>query len=177
MTREMVSQPHGGRIVRARKGEVLNPNGRPKGALNFRTVIARFFEEGANEEIIQSLKADGHLNNQEAIVLQQVRAATLGDLDAAKWLADRYEPPLKAQDERPDNSVNLSLSIDQLTDLTGAWNKLQAQQNKTIDVTSVEEKEELAPIPINFEEPISAKSSGIASDVSIASGHPKSPVP
>lgn len=72
----------------AKKGEVRNPNGRPKGARNFKTILTEYLDavtksqnpiSGAIEEI----------PIRDQIVLQLIAKAQSGDYQAIKDLLDR----------------------------------------------------------------------------------------
>jgi hypothetical protein len=77
-------------LIPPKKGEVRNPNGRPKGSLNSKTILNRFL---ALEEQIEN-PVTGELENMtqlDIIYLKQIAKARKGDLQAMKEILDRFE--------------------------------------------------------------------------------------
>lgn len=71
-----------------KKGEVRNPNGRPKGALSVKTVLRRWLE--AEQEITHPFtKETTTLSQLDIITLEQLKKARKGDTYAYKTLLDR----------------------------------------------------------------------------------------
>lgn len=71
-------QPHGGALMRAEKGDVNNPKGRPKGAKSFKSIYKRFLKKEIDvEEAGEILK----ITKKEFIALLNIRTATDADED------------------------------------------------------------------------------------------------
>lgn len=79
---------NGGTITIAEKGDVLNPKGRGKGTLNFKTIIERYLDI-ATKNANPITGEIGELTMREQIVLQLIAKALNGDLNAIKDLLDR----------------------------------------------------------------------------------------
>jgi hypothetical protein len=79
---------NGGTITIAEKGDVLNPKGRGKGTLNFKTIIERYLDI-ATKNANPITGEIGELTMREQIVLQLIAKAQNGDLNAIKDLLDR----------------------------------------------------------------------------------------
>lgn len=79
---------NGGSLVVAEKGDVLNPKGRGKGTLNFKTIIERYLDLAtkSNNPLTGEI---GELTMREQIILQLIAKAQAGDLNAIKDLLDR----------------------------------------------------------------------------------------
>ncbi len=80
----------------AKKGEVRNPNGRPKGSVNSKTVIKKLLEMTAvskvNGKMVPIEGLDGkQINFAEAVFTQVLAKALKGDISAANALFDRLE--------------------------------------------------------------------------------------
>jgi hypothetical protein len=79
---------NGGTITIAEKGDVLNPKGRGKGTLNFKTVLERYLDlVTKSADPITGEVAERSMREQ--IVLQLIAKAQAGDLAAIKDLLDR----------------------------------------------------------------------------------------
>ncbi len=71
-----------------KKGEVRNPNGRPKGAQSIKTVLRKWLE--AEQEIQHPFtKEKVSLTQLDIITLEQLKKARKGDTHAYKTLLDR----------------------------------------------------------------------------------------
>jgi hypothetical protein len=71
-------------------GEVRNPNGRPKGSLNTKTILKQIF--GAKEKIIHPItKKEVRLNQLQIMTLALLKEARSGNVPAYNALMDRYE--------------------------------------------------------------------------------------
>lgn len=101
-------------LIPPKKGEVRNPNGRPKGSLNTKTILQRFL----NLEMEQKNPFTKELEKMsvlELMNLKQIANALEGDLPAFKEIIDRYEGKLLTQTktehsgEMTTNIVNLGL--------------------------------------------------------------------
>ena len=91
---------NGGTITIAEKGDVLNPKGRGKGTLNFKTVLERYLDlVTKSADPITGEVAERSIREQ--IVLQLIAKAQAGDLAAIKDLLDR-------EMGKPSESVKLS---------------------------------------------------------------------
>jgi hypothetical protein len=91
---------NGGTITIAEKGDVLNPKGRGKGTLNFKTVLERYLDlVTKSADPITGEVAERSMREQ--IVLQLIAKAQAGDLAAIKDLLDR-------EMGKPSESVKLS---------------------------------------------------------------------
>ncbi len=86
---------HSSNLIPVRRGEVRNPNGRPKGGQNFETVIKKFLQinqkgpDPFSQETDPKKKPIISLTIMEQIVLAQVQKALTGDTTAAEWVAAR----------------------------------------------------------------------------------------
>lgn len=84
---------NGGTIKQAEKGETANPNGRPKGTQNFKTVLQKLLDaEITVTEAGQKLK----ISTREALLMKMVRDALTSDdpnvrLRATSFIADRTD--------------------------------------------------------------------------------------
>lgn len=73
-----------------KKGQSGNPNGRPKGVLNSKTILERFLsiEKSMNNPLNNELE---NLSIAELMALKQIANALNGDLAAYKEITDRLE--------------------------------------------------------------------------------------
>lgn len=77
-------------LIPAKKGEIRNPKGRGKGALNTRTILKNFL----NIEMKQKnpfTKKEEQMTVLELMNLKQIANALEGDLNAYKEIINRYE--------------------------------------------------------------------------------------
>lgn len=79
----------------AKKGEVRNPNGRPKGALNRSTIARKWLE--VNQSLKNPLTGENETMSQEDLMtLALIKKAREGDVSAYKALMDSgYGAPLQ----------------------------------------------------------------------------------
>lgn len=82
-------------LIPAKKGEVRNPNGRPKGALNRSTVARKWLE--VNQSLKNPLTGENETMSQEDLMtLALIKKAREGDVSAYKALMDSgYGQPLQ----------------------------------------------------------------------------------
>lgn len=84
------------------KGVVLNPNGRPKGALSWSSMLRKTAEED------YGVKDDGtKVSKMEAIAKKMLELAIAGDVQAIKEFGDRLDGKAKQQIE---GDLKLTLS-------------------------------------------------------------------
>ena len=87
----------------AKKGDVRNPSGKPKGTLNHKTILDRFL--ALEEKMTNPVTGEQEQFSQyEIIYLQLIGQARKGNLKAMKELLDRYEG--KAQQRVEINQTN-----------------------------------------------------------------------
>jgi hypothetical protein len=82
-------------LIPAQKGEVRNPNGRPKGAKNRSTIARRWLE--VNQSLKNPLTGEQETMSQEDLMtLALIKKAREGDVTAYKALMDSgYGAPLQ----------------------------------------------------------------------------------
>lgn len=82
-------------LIPAKKGEVRNPNGRPKGALNRSTIARKWLE--VNQSLKNPLTGENETMSQEDLMtLALIKKAREGDVAAYKALMDSgYGAPLQ----------------------------------------------------------------------------------
>lgn len=82
-------------LIPAKKGEVRNPNGRPKGALNRSTIARKWLE--VNQALKNPLTGEQETMSQEDLMtLALIKKARDGDVAAYKALMDSgYGAPLQ----------------------------------------------------------------------------------
>ena len=87
--------PNEDNLIPAKKGEVRNPNGRPKGAKNRSTIARQWLE--VNQSLKNPLTGEQELMSQEDLMtLALVKKAREGDVAAYKALMDSgYGAPLQ----------------------------------------------------------------------------------
>lgn len=93
------------------KGEVRNPNGRPKGSKNTRTILERFLnlEMKQKNPFTQEIESMSVL---ELMNVKQIANALEGDLAAFKEIIDRHEGKVIAKAEQ----TNINIDAGKLTD-------------------------------------------------------------
>lgn len=86
----------------AKKGEIRNPNGRPKGSLSASTILKRFLE--LTEDVRNPMTGEQQtLTVAETIHLMQIAKARKGELASYKEIMDRMEgKPAQAVDITSD---------------------------------------------------------------------------
>jgi hypothetical protein len=98
-------------IIPPKKGEVRNPNGRPVGSKNTKTILERFL----NLEMKQKNPFTQEIENMsvlELMNLKQIANALEGDLQAFREIIDRHEGKVSTKVE----SLNLNIDAGKLTD-------------------------------------------------------------
>ena len=82
-------------LIPAKKGEVRNPNGRPKGSLNRSTIARKWLE--VNQSLKNPLTGENETMSQEDLMtLALIKKAREGDVSAYKALMDSgYGAPLQ----------------------------------------------------------------------------------
>ena len=82
-------------LIPAKKGEVRNPNGRPKGALNRSTIARKWLE--VNQSLKNPLTGENETMSQEDLMtLALIKKAREGDVSAYKALMDSgYGAPIQ----------------------------------------------------------------------------------
>lgn len=100
-------------LIPAQKGEVRNPNGKPKGTKN-RSTIARKWLETMQNAKNPITGADEHLSQEDLITLAMIHKARKGDVAAYKQLMDStFGMPtqqIDVQTERPIfNGIDLDI--------------------------------------------------------------------
>ena len=87
--------PNEENLIPAKKGEVRNPNGRPKGAKNRSTIARQWLE--VNQSLKNPLTGEQELMSQEDLMtLAIIKKAREGDVAAYKALMDSgYGSPLQ----------------------------------------------------------------------------------
>ena len=89
----------------AQKGEVRNPNGRPKGSLNRSTIARKWLE--VNQNLKNPLTGENETMSQEDLMtLALIKKAREGDVMAYKALMDSgYGAPLQQIDQSIEQSI------------------------------------------------------------------------
>jgi hypothetical protein len=98
---------NGGTLKPQRRGEPShNPNGRGKGTLNAKTIIARWLETSENVQNPIS-KVNEKLTQLDLITLAQIKKARSGDTSAFNALLDRFagKPPQEIQNTGKDGAA------------------------------------------------------------------------
>lgn len=115
-----VSGRNGGTIQQAEKGEVLNPNGRPKGALGVKKTLKRLL---AMEIDVEEAGRIIKLPKKEAMLLLMIQRATDADEDpavqlkAAQMVLDRLQGKPKQNVKHSGDKDNpVKVQVDSLTD-------------------------------------------------------------
>lgn len=99
------------------KGEVRNPNGRPKGSKNRSTIARKWLE--VNQSLKNPLTGDNETMSQEDLMtLALIKKAREGDVNAYKALMDSgYGAPIQ-QIEQIGEEIDLSeLTTDEIKEL------------------------------------------------------------
>ena len=94
-------------MIPPKKGEVRNPNGRPKGSQNVKTILNKFFncEMEQKNPFTQEIEKMSVL---ELMNLKQIANALDGDLSAFKELIDRYEGKIKTSTDLTTNGESIN---------------------------------------------------------------------
>ena len=104
-------------LIPATKGEVRNPNGRPKGAKN-RSTIARHWLE-VNQNLKNPITGENETMSQEDLMtLALIKKAREGDVHAYKALMDSgYGSPVQVVEQTQTNFDLSVLSTDEILNL------------------------------------------------------------
>jgi len=110
-------------LIPAKPGEVRNPNGRPKGSQNFKTILKRILNAKTGQ-----YDADGNeLTQYDILALNLMQKAQEGDVPAVRELLDRYEGKVA---QGIDVTSRTSVIDDRLKELPEAQlNKLLSAPN------------------------------------------------
>lgn len=106
-----------------KKGEVRNPNGRPKGALGIKTVLRKWLEAEQNAKN-PFTNEEEKMTQLDVIILQQLVKARKGDTTAFNTLIDRFfgraKQTLEVDVDHTTNGENITepnkLDLSKLTD-------------------------------------------------------------
>ena len=92
-------------LIPAQKGEVRNPNGRPKGAKNRSTIARQWLE--VNQNLKNPLTGENETMSQEDLMtLALIKKAREGDVAAYKALMDSgYGAPLQQIDQTIEQTL------------------------------------------------------------------------
>lgn len=96
----------------AKKGEVRNPNGRPKGSKNRSTIARKWLEvlEKTTNPITKELE---HLSQEDIITLAIIRKARKGDVQAYKQLLDSaHGMPTQQIDHNVEQGIFKQIDLD-----------------------------------------------------------------
>ena len=105
-------------IIPPKKGEVRNPNGRPKGSVNSKTVLLKFLALRKKIENPFNYGLEEEFSLMELINLKQIANAIDGDIHAYREIMDRTEGKVTQQIDTTTKgeSINttplINLSID-----------------------------------------------------------------
>jgi hypothetical protein len=106
-----------------KKGEVRNPNGRPKGTPNIKTVLRKWLETEQKGKNPFTNKEE-NMTQLDVIVLQQLVKARKGDTTAFNTLLDRYfgraKQTLEVDVDHTTNGEPINESAIDLSKLTDA---------------------------------------------------------
>ena len=95
------------------KGVSGNPNGRPKGVLNSKTILERFLS--IEKKMTNPLNNETeNLTIAELIALKQIANALNGDLPAYKEIVDRIEGKVVSKIESTNVNTNKNFDITNL---------------------------------------------------------------
>lgn len=94
-------------IIPPVKGEIRNPNGRPIGSKNTKTILERFLnlEMKQKNPFTQEME---EMTVLELMNLKQIANALEGDLQAFKEIIDRHEGKIKQQTDITTNGKEIS---------------------------------------------------------------------
>lgn len=96
-------------LIPAKKGEVRNPNGRPVGSKNTKTILEKFLNTEM-EQMNPFTKKKESMTILELMNLKQIANALEGDLPAYKEIVDRVEGKVKNVNEN-ENTNTTELNI------------------------------------------------------------------
>jgi hypothetical protein len=105
MAGKMRQGKNGGQLYTPAKGEVLNPKGRPKGALSAKTIIRKWLEVKQAQKNPFTGKMQ-KLTQLDIAVLKLIEKARKGDVQALNALLDRMEgkPKQAIESSGPDGA-------------------------------------------------------------------------
>ena len=101
-----MAKPNAGHknLIPPKKGEVRNPKGKPKGALNTKTILNKFL--GLVTKIDNPITGETEkLSVLEQMNLKQIANALGGDLASYRELIDRYEGKVVQKTETKNEDV------------------------------------------------------------------------
>ncbi len=93
-----------GSISRFKKGTSGNPNGRPKGSHNLKTILEKYLSEEISIETINGKKKLPVIDH---IVLNLIKNALKGDIRATQEILDRYFGKNKIETESASSSTQI----------------------------------------------------------------------
>jgi hypothetical protein len=101
--------PNEENLIPAKKGEIRNPNGRPKGSKNRSTIAKQWLE--INEKAKNPLTGSEEVLSQEDLLtLAQIKKAREGDVNAYKALMDSaYGTPNQKIDQSTEHSGGIEI--------------------------------------------------------------------
>lgn len=88
-------------LIPIKKGQILNPNGRPKGSLNMSTMIKKMLDEYV--DVIDKSGKVVKKSYKSIIIKKLLGKATSGDLRAVEILLERTEGKAMQQIEHSSN--------------------------------------------------------------------------
>lgn len=114
----MVTQKQLDNLIPAKKGEVRNPNGKPKGTKHLSTYIQDLMFDEDFSVYLQDTKL-GYVEYKgapvKAIVATALQKAAIGDKDSREWLA-KYGYGTKLElANNPENPISHPVDMDMLT--------------------------------------------------------------
>jgi len=97
-------------LIPAKKGEVRNPNGRPKGSKNRSTIAKQWLE--INEKTDNPLTGKKEtLSQEDLLTLAQIKKAREGDVNAYKALMDSaYGTPNQKVEQETKHSGGIAIN-------------------------------------------------------------------
>jgi len=104
--------PNKENLIPAKKGDVRNPNGRPKGSKNRSTIAKQWLE--INEKAKNPVTGTEEILSQEDLLtLAQIKKAREGDVNAYKALMDSaYGTPNQKMNVEMDAEVDQKITVE-----------------------------------------------------------------
>ena len=102
-------------MIPAKKGEIRNPNGRPKGSVNSKTVLLRFLELRKTIENPFAAGNKEEFSVMELINLKQIANALDGDIHAYREIMDRTEGKITTHIDTTTNGKEIN-QLSQMSD-------------------------------------------------------------
>jgi hypothetical protein len=104
--------PNKENLIPAKKGDVRNPNGRPKGSKNRSTIAKQWLE--INEKAKNPVTGTEEVLSQEDLLtLAQIKKAREGDVNAYKALMDSaYGTPNQKMNVEMDAEVDQKITVE-----------------------------------------------------------------